>query len=57
MFPISEDIEVRVDCEFLDVDAGRVPAKDRPVARKFQGRFLLAHVNARHQDYLDFEHR
>ena len=41
MFPIVEDIEVRVDCEFLDVDAGGVPAEDRPVGQKVPGKILI----------------
>ena len=54
LFPLADDIEVRLDPLSSDVNLGSAPSEDRPVARKFQGTFLMDRILGRHLEFLDF---
>ena len=53
LFPLANDTEVRLDIS-TGADPNPVPVEDRPVARKFQGIFLVDCFFTRHLDFLDF---
>jgi hypothetical protein len=53
LFPIADDIRVRMRRTSYDNPEPPVPVEDRPMAKKFQGRLLIQDVSGRH-DFPDF---